>query len=356
MSVTAAPTRSLGPPEAAAAQPSDLAYCRDALPRVSRTFAINIRVLGGTMGGVVRIAYLLCRTADTLEDAWTGSPAETSGHFDQFLAAIDGDGAAAESLSRQAAAFATRGADFDLVAHFPRVWRAFRSLENGDRDAVTSGVRTLADGMKRYAVRAALRGDPMTHPYLETEAELHDYCWIVAGCVGVMLTRLFSRRATPVDSARLARRIELAPAVGEALQLTNILLDWPNDLRRGRCYLPSEWLAELGLRPPDLLDPRRREIATLRDRLETLARGALARVPDYLDTIPARHVRYRQFCLWPALWALGSLRRARGDSTFPSGYTRPKLSKRELWSIAAASAALGHSPRAVRALFRAVGG
>ena len=30
--------------------PTDLRFCREALPRVSRTFAINIRLLTGTLG------------------------------------------------------------------------------------------------------------------------------------------------------------------------------------------------------------------------------------------------------------------------------------------------------------------
>ena len=38
------------------------------LPEVSRTFAISIRFLPGTLGAAVNVAYLLCRIADTIED------------------------------------------------------------------------------------------------------------------------------------------------------------------------------------------------------------------------------------------------------------------------------------------------
>src|SRR5437899_1676699 len=90
-------------------------------------------------------------------------------------------------------------------------------------------------------------------PYLDDERELRDYCWVVAGCVGVMLTRLFSLRDRDTSPAAERRRFELAPVVGEALQLTNILLDWPADLRRGRCHVPARWLAELGVGPRELV-------------------------------------------------------------------------------------------------------
>ena len=44
-------------------------YCQDALPKVSRTFALNISVLKGDLYRSILIAYLFCRIVDTLEDA-----------------------------------------------------------------------------------------------------------------------------------------------------------------------------------------------------------------------------------------------------------------------------------------------
>src|SRR3954468_9405794 len=44
-------------------------FCQEILPAVSRTFALSIRLLPGELGSAVRDAYLLCRIADTIEDA-----------------------------------------------------------------------------------------------------------------------------------------------------------------------------------------------------------------------------------------------------------------------------------------------
>jgi farnesyl-diphosphate farnesyltransferase len=328
---------------------SDRAYCRAALPRVSRTFAVNIRLLRGPLGEAVRVGYLLCRAADTLEDSWAGEPDEIRARFATFLAVVAGDGAAAESLARAAAAIAGARGDIGLVARLPAVWRVFRSLPEEDRSAIQDGVATLATGMSRYAARAAER--PRGVPYLDTEGELHDYCWVVAGCVGVMLTRLFGARSARVTPAQEARRFALAPVVGEALQLTNILLDWPVDLRRGRCYLPAAWLEEHGLSPAALIGTGRPGVREVAARLEALARAALNRVPDYLDLVPARHVRYRLFCLWPALWAQASLVHARRDPEFPWGARRPRLPRAELWRLALGSLPIAHRAGAVRRRF-----
>lgn len=319
----------------------DRAWCEATLPRVSRTFALNIRLLANPLREAVSVGYLMCRTADTIEDAWPGTAAEIETRFGLLLEAVAGDGAAAAAL---AAAAATRRAspghgcdDLGLVAGFPRVWRAWRALPGADRESVAECLRTMAPGMRRYAARAAAR--PPGTPYLDDEAELHDYCRVVAGCVGVMLTRLAAAGAGE-DAGAFARRLELAPVVGEGLQLTNILLDWPVDVRQGRCHVPADWLAAAGLAPGELAGPARPEVDRLSRRLEALARAALARVPDYLDLVPSRAVRYRLFVLMPALWALASLEHARRDPEFPRG-RRPRLPRARLWREAAAGL-LGH--------------
>ncbi|NOT33368.1 MAG: squalene/phytoene synthase family protein [Candidatus Eisenbacteria bacterium] len=325
---------------------ADRAYCRAVLGRVSRTFALNIRLLRAHFGEAVRVGYLLCRTADALEDSWVGSPEEIGARFDQFLAALDGDSMAAHSLAEAAAQTAAGRPDLALVAELPRVLRVTSALPGAHRDAVRDGVRTLATGMRRYATRAAARSPHA--PYLDTEAELDDYCWIVAGCVGVMLTDLFAAEYGVGDETRHRRRLELAPVVGRALQLTNILLDWPADVRRGRCYLPATWLAEFGLEVPDLVGTPNAGVHALAERLTARARGALVQVPEYVDAIPARRVRYRLFCVWPALWALGSLRATRRTPDFPWGEARPRISRFEVFGTALTSALTVHSGRTLR--------
>ena len=335
--------------------PSSLAadrdFCRAILPGVSRTFALNIGLLSGSLRESVRIAYLLCRAADAIEDSWGGTGEDLRGRFDAFLAALSGDAEAAASLAAQARERAAGRLDLDLLAALPRVLAVYRSLPDADRDAVGAGVRTLATGMSRYAVRASTR-DPNL-PYLDDDAELHDYCFVVAGCVGVLLTRLFETRIGPEEPARRETRRALSPMVGEALQLTNILLDWPNDVRAGRCYLPATWLARHGLVPAQLTDPRIAEARELALRLEALAHSALDRVPEYMDTLPANMVRVRLFCLWPAMWARASLRLAHREPAFPFSPERPRLSRQDIWWSAAGSLLVAHDARGVRRLLGA---
>ncbi len=303
---------------------TERAWCREALLRVSRTFALNIRCLRGRMLESVRLAYLLCRAADALEDSWPGTPAEVGARFDLLLTALEGDLEAARALSEAAARQHAR-ADMDLLVRLPALLHVLASLDPADAADVRTCVRTMARGMRRYATRAAERG--ARTPYLDDDAELHDYCYVVAGCVGEMLTRLVTRSLVDDSTELAARRLALAPVVGEALQLTNIVLDWPVDVRAGRCHIPASWLALHGLQPRELVG-RSSAARELSLRLAALAHDALDRVPDYLDTVPASEHRYRLFCLLPALWARASLRVAFARTDFHSAPVRPRLSRK----------------------------
>jgi squalene synthase HpnD len=69
--------------------------------------------------------------------------------------------------------------------------------------------------------------------------ELERYCRCVAGAVGMLSVRVFGPRSREADAGALA--------LGEALQLTNILRDLSEDAARGRLYLPCELLDEHGI-------------------------------------------------------------------------------------------------------------
>ena len=72
----------------------------------------------------------------------------------------------------------------------------------------------------------------------ETFAELYEYCIRVASAVGLICLEIFGY-GDP-------RSRQYATDLGVALQLTNILRDVPEDLRRGRVYIPQEDLRRHG--------------------------------------------------------------------------------------------------------------
>src|SRR6185436_19929142 len=143
---------------------------------------------------------------------------------------------------------------------------------------------------------------------LRHDAELDDYTYRVAGCVGEFWTRVCRAHLfpdAPLDESQL-----LADALrfGKGLQLVNILRDLPADLRQGRCYMPSERLALLGLKPSDLLSPATEpKFRPLYRSYLRLARDHLAAGWNYTLALPRASGRVRLGCAWPLLFGVGTL-------------------------------------------------
>ena len=80
-----------------------------------------------------------------------------------------------------------------------------------------------------------------TYPSFE---RLREYCYRVAGTVGLTCTHIFGFRDP--------RALELAEKLGLAFQLTNMIRDVKEDVSLGRVYLPEEDLAHFGISKDDL--------------------------------------------------------------------------------------------------------
>ncbi len=114
----------------------------------------------------------------------------------------------------------------------------------------------------------------------ETIDELYHYAARVAGTVGAMMTLVMGGRS----STTIARACEL----GVAMQLTNIVRDIGEDARRGRIYLPLQWLREEGIDPEAFLaspdfDNR---IARVTRRMLTTADQLYRRAETGISSLP----------------------------------------------------------------------
>ncbi|HLH32018.1 MAG TPA: phytoene/squalene synthase family protein [Terriglobia bacterium] len=80
----------------------------------------------------------------------------------------------------------------------------------------------------------------------ETFDDLSRYCYCVAGTVGLCCIHVFGFRDP--------KALQLAPKLGIAFQMTNILRDVAEDYSMGRVYLPQEDLKRFGCTDRDLSD------------------------------------------------------------------------------------------------------
>lgn len=305
-------------------------WCEAMLPAVSRTFALCIRYLPEDLRRGVTLSYLLCRVADTVEDAVLLTPqrkGELLGLYGSALGDPDGD------LSPFATALPGRDdADALLTCRAAEIMALFHAQPLVVREAVAPWVADMCRGMAEFASRkpeVIATAPPRTWRGLRTERELERYCYFVAGTVGHLLTALFAALRPGLGAQRVARMEALAEDFGAGLQLVNILADVARDHERGVSYVPAEACAAAGLAAFDLLQgDRRHQARGVLVGLAEQARRRLRAAREYCQLLPRAEYQLRLFCLIPYFLALRTLRALHEDPVYPAAGQRVKVGRR----------------------------
>ena len=103
----------------------------------------------------------------------------------------------------------------------------------------------------------------------QTFAQLEDYCYHVAGAVGLCCIHIWGFEGFPAE--------RMAIDCGTAFQLTNVLRDLSEDASRGRVYLPQEDLDRFGYTVEEL------RAGTRNAAFEALMKFQVARAKEYYD-------------------------------------------------------------------------
>ncbi len=133
-------------------------------------------------------------------------------------------------------------------------WRSVLDAALAGQVAADPALPALHHAVRTFGVPARYLHDLISGTEMDlgpasydTFAALREYCYRVAGAVGLCCIHVFGFR----DS----RAPELAERLGIAFQLTNILRDVKADHQMGRVYLPGEDLRRFGCTPQDLGSP-----------------------------------------------------------------------------------------------------
>jgi farnesyl-diphosphate farnesyltransferase len=271
----------------------------DILREVSRAFYLTLRALPSGVREPVALAYLLARAADTVADTPTLEPKVRLRCLLEFRDQVEGPPSPAVLQRLQREAQAETSGEEALLSALPAAFALLEDLETSDRVEVRRIVRVLIRGMEM---------DLVTFPgALAEAADLDEYTWLVAGCVGEFWTRETMAHIRALRDWDVQRMVALGCRFGKALQLTNILRDLPRDLRAGRCYLPAGELLACGLAPHDLVGENLAQAWPVLERWVRVALGHFHAAEDYARAIPLRCLRLRLAVLWPILIGLQTL-------------------------------------------------
>ncbi len=336
----------------AAPAASGKAFCVEVLPKVSRTFAVCIRLLPTKLEHPVLVAYLLCRIADTFEDTTRLSVDERIRLLAHFRGALDDHSSTAAPLRD---AFAEPQTDEELlVREADVVLGEFWALPVEHQDAIRPWVQEMCTGMAEFVQRAR-SGEQLES--LSTVEELDRYCYYVAGTVGHMLTALFKVHYGLGNGRRLARLESLSTSFGLGLQLTNIIKDVSDDQARGWSFVPRQLCEMAGIRPEDLQKEEhgpegRRVMLMLIDK----AKGHLRDALEYSTALPRRDSGARQFCLTSLYFAVQTLRLAERDDRLLDPNHKVKITRSDVFRTVRMTKMVAPSNLLVRLYFRRLAG
>ncbi|WP_121742515.1 phytoene/squalene synthase family protein [Natronorubrum halophilum] len=310
---------------------ADLKWCYDAVHGVSRTFSITIDRLEEPMARHICLGYLLCRVADTIEDAGHIPPevqTELLTDYDRLLDPNSDQTAVAFMDDVEPWIPDERNEDWDVVAETPRVLRTFESLDDDPREIMREPVRELVDGMAMFTSRYADEGGLR----LQTLEELEEYCWYAAGTVGTLITGLVARGASQERAEELR---ENARSFALLLQLVNIAKDVESDYHdENNVYLPAEWLEAENVDVEQVTDmDNHGGVTNVIKRVTGRAETYLDDAQRYLEVVPETHGNRLSAWAIPYLLAVGTMRelRERPEDVVREGDV--KISRTEVYAL-----------------------
>ncbi len=287
------------------------------LEGTSRSFYLTLKELPSGIRPQIGLLYLLARTSDTIADSEDGPSDQRLQALEQFNERIQERSTTLPDLStlarlhsnpHEAKLLESSTSSVDCIKRFSSV----------DQQRIRHCLDIIISGQSLDLRRFAdVSGAAITA--LAKEEELDDYTYRVAGCVGEFWTHMSLEHLFETDAETKAQLFETGVRFGKALQLINILRDVPEDLRLGRCYLPSEALSEHGLSPHDLLESESIDrFRTLFDVYIDKASAHLDAAVEYIGLLPHRQFRLRGACMMPVLIGQQTLALLRNQNVLDS--------------------------------------
>lgn len=276
----------------------DWAYCKDILPRVSRTFALNIGQLEGNTFRAVLLGYLLFRIADTFEDTLYQDESEKIADLRDFSEIFRGDKdlhSRMELYEPLKFRWKENSHEKELIEKGPTILRCYFDIPGIYRSIMDPLLVEASEGMAEFQRRKLQTNSTVFQ--LADAQELEDYCYYVAGVVGIMLTKIFC-----LHESTKKRRTELEACqiqFGLALQMINIIKDFQKDIARGWCYIPHTVTRNCNIELDEIdalsVDQRRSVLQVIIPRVVQYLDATLT----YIHALPIGERSIRRFCIIP---------------------------------------------------------
>lgn len=260
------------------------------LRSVSRSFYLSIRFLPSGLREPVALTYLLARATDTLADTNEIGADVRKEKLKVLTSAIQQDEPplqVVEELQRSFASLQKNEAERELIERLSICLDLLGRTPSPDRRDIREVLgkinRAQSLDLERFGEAKFVRA-------LTSVADLNEYTYLIAGCVGEFWTNLCARHVGSFADVPVDKMLELGRHYGTGLQLINICRDAGTDLRAGRCYFPEEDLQAAGIEASQILTQRAKFLPVLQKWLAKAEQGLRAGM-QYCLRVHNRRVR-----------------------------------------------------------------
>lgn len=244
------------------------------LKKTARTLYFSAKILPRGARETFSLAYLFCRAADSIADTPLVGAEKRLFWVRAFPRIInEADFTSLTALKADAAATTTNEDEKFLLNNLDVCLKEFAALLPAQKELVLEVVKKVCQGMEFDLTK-------FPSELVLSEQETKDYCSLMGGAPGVFWAKLILMSCrVRADGATF---ISDGKAIGDALQITNILRDMPQDLKNNRRYISPA------------------------DKKKWLTWGIenAARAQAFYPAIPKRNSAMRAAVVWPVLWAL----------------------------------------------------
>ena len=271
------------------------------LKSTSRSFYPTLKYLPKKVRGQIGLLYLLARVADTIADSKHGDTEELLRLLRNYNDVAQGKSSILPDFS-SLAEIQDNPHEAELLRNVEDVVEGLQIYAEEDRERMLECLDIIVGGQILDLERFGPANEGGNISALNDNAELDDYTFRVAGCVGVFWTKMSLAHVISIPPEQEEGFYEKGVRFGKALQMINILRDIPEDLRFGRCYIPIEELTKHQMEPEDLLSPSYIEkFRPLYDEYLDLTNEHLDAAIEYIKMIPETQFRLKASCMLPVL-------------------------------------------------------
>ncbi|MFN3909887.1 MAG: squalene/phytoene synthase family protein [Candidatus Anstonellaceae archaeon] len=315
--------------------------CWGVLAKVSRSFALAIKLLPSPLKIQLNVAYLIYRLIDTIEDSKLGIK-EKEKLFANVLKSISLKRYSEKHTERLIQELKKIDCTYEKVLfdNLKPIFKIFYSQEKKVKFSILKWGTVMKNGMMEFQYKKILN-----------QADQTKYSYYVAGVVGYLFNDLlyYNKVITKKTKNKISK---YAKTFGIALQRINIIRDVGEDSKQGRYFWPIHLLKKYKMNYQKLFlkENRKTALKILNSLLEETKKDIMGAI-RYIEELPNNEIRIRIFCLVPLFMALESYITLFNNEKIFELDNKIKITRKQVYLIALKAALKANSNRTLSKWF-----